>query len=296
MAPGRRMRKAATVSGVRVGRKARLAPATALVLLALATPVEASAQVQCVPNLPAIPGCPDGSGGSPPSPPSAADDVVLSNETTRPQWAYIMRKVTARTKPRADAAPVRDAKGRAVVLTPSVRYTQSANLVLLLRQTTLADGSVWVQARLPMRPNNTTGWLPRDSLGRFRLVTRQLVVDRRNFRASLYDERRRRIWTSRIGIGVRRWPTPGGRFYIRERLAVPRGKARRTYGPFALGTSALSPTLSGGNWGEGVIGVHGPGSPELISGPVSPGCVRVYNSKIQQLRRLMSLGTPVRML
>ena len=291
-----RVRKVGALTGVAAGRRLRLALPAALLLLAVPAPVGASAHTHCGLGVPGVPGCPDGSGSSPVSPPSAADDVVLSNETTRSQWAYIMWSVTARTEPRADAPPVRDARRRAVVLRPRVKYTESPNLVLLLEQTIASDGSTWVRARLPMRPNNTTGWLPRDSLGRFRLVTKRLVIDRRRFRASLYDRSGRRIWTSRIGIGIRKWPTPGGRFYVRERLVVPRGKARQMYGPFAFGTSALSPTLSGGNWGEGVIGVHGTGWPELIPGRVSHGCVRVYNSKIQQLRRLMGLGTPIRIL
>jgi lipoprotein-anchoring transpeptidase ErfK/SrfK len=81
---------------------------------------------------------------------------------------------------------------------------------------------------------------------------------------------------------------------VRERLVIPRGRLRRIYGPFAFGTSAHSNTLSGGNWGEGVIGVHGTGAPQLIPGRISHGCVRLPNAKIQRLRRLMGLGTPIR--
>ena len=213
---------------------------------------------------------------------------VLSNERTRSRWAYVERTVWARRSP--------SKRGRRVKrLRPYVKGTGSPELVLLLRERTSFNGEHWVKVRLPMRPNNRTGWVPRHTLGGYRLVRTRLVINRRRFRATLYRGGRR-IWTARIGVGEPRWPTPRGRFYVRERLVVPRGRSRQMYGPFAFGTSAHSATLSGGNWGEGVIGVHGTGAPELIPGRISHGCVRVRNPKIQRLRRLMPLGTPIRIL
>ena len=220
----------------------------------------------------------------PPPPPGAEEK--LSDERKRSQWAYVGTTVLAREAPDPTAKPLKR-------LTATVPDTESPELVLLLSQRTLADGAVWVEVRLPMRPNNRTGWVPRHSLGSFRTVTKRLVIDRRGFQASLYDERGRRVWTAPIGIGGRRWPTPQGRFYIRERLVIPRGRLRKVYGPFAFGTSAHSATLSGGNWGEWVVGIHGTGSPKLVPGRISHGCVRVRNASIQRLRRLMPLGTPV---
>lgn len=226
------------------------------------------------------------------SPPPAAEVRRLSDETTRSQWAYVIRPTVARAEPRRDASAVRDSKRRTVTLRTSVKETQSDELVLLLGEWTDADGRTWVQVRLPIRPNNTTGWIERSALSEFRVVRTRLVVDRRRLRASLYRGGRV-VWTSRIGVGVRRWPTPRGRFYARERLRVPAGGARHVYGPLAIGTSAHSPTLSGGNWGEGVIGVHGTGRPDLLPGRVSHGCIRVPNDKIRRLWDLMPLGTPI---
>ncbi|MGZ5332606.1 MAG: L,D-transpeptidase, partial [Solirubrobacterales bacterium] len=85
-------------------------------------------------------------------------------------------------------------------------------------------------------------------------------------------------------------PTPRGHFYVRERL--PLSRPGGVYGLFAFGTSAYSPGLS--DWpGGGVVGIHGTNQPQLIPGTVSHGCVRVRNSDIRGLRRLMGLGTPV---
>lgn len=172
-----------------------------------------------------------------------------------------------------------------------VPYTSdgTAELVLALSQRTFADGSVWVRARLPMRPNNRIGWIRRRHLGRFRIATTALRIDRRGHRAVLL-RRGRAIWRARIGTGERQWPTPRGRFYVRERLvpAVRNG----VYGVFAFGTSAYSPQLT--DWpGGGIVGIHGTNQPGLIPGDISHGCVRVRNGDMARLRRLMPLGTPI---
>jgi hypothetical protein len=216
---------------------------------------------------------------------AAGESRILSNERTRSRWAYVAERVWARRSPARSARRVKR-------LGLYVKGTGSPELVLALSERRSPDGELWVKVRLPMRPNNRTGWVPRGSLDDYRVVTTRLVIDRRRFRAVLY-RRGRRVWSSRIGVGERRWPTPRGRFYVRERLPIPRGRVRAVYGPFAFGTSAHSATLSGGNWGEGVIGVHGTGSPQLIPGRISHGCVRVPNRNIQRLRRRMPLGTPI---
>ena len=124
---------------------------------------------------------------------------------------------------------------------------------------------------------------------RVHAVETQLRVDRRGLRATLY-ERGTVIWTSPIGVGAPRTPTPAGRFWIRERLRNLRGSPM--YGPWAFGTSAYS-RLS--DWpGGGVVGIHGTDKPHLIPGRPSHGCIRVPNAAIRRLARLMPLGTPVR--
>ena len=270
-----------------------------LVLIGLAAPVSAPAQVPGTPELTSA--TPEGAqpeqappqGGQGPAAAAPGPAVEqLSDERTRSRWAYVTRTVTPRVQPSSDAAAVRDSKGRSAVLRPWVKDTFSDELVLALSRTRSADGTVWVEVRLPMRPNNTTGWVPRGALSDFRIVRTRLVVDRGRLRASLYRDDRL-IWTARIGVGIAKWPTPAGRFYVRERLRVPRGSAQKVYGPLAIGTSAHSPTLSGGNWGQGVIGVHGTGRPDLLPGRVSHGCVRVSNPKIRRLWKLMPLGTPI---
>ena len=271
--------------------------ATAVALAAACGAVAPAATAQREIPVPHSPGVPERTAGavaarsSQPAPPRPGHSVRLSNERTLSRWAFLLRRAVARRAPSAGARVVK-------VLRTSVPGTGSPELLLVLRAHTTVRGQVWVQVRLPMRPNNRTGWILRRRLGAYQVVRKQLIIDRRRFRASLYAVVRgrwRRVWTSRIGVGQPQWPTPAGRFYVRERLIVPPVRsARAWYGPFAFGTSAHSPSLSGGNWGDGIVGIHGTGWPWLIPGRISHGCVRVYNAKIQRLRRLMPLGTPIR--
>ncbi len=61
---------------------------------------------------------------------------------------------------------------------------------------------------------------------------------------------------------------------------------------WAFETAAYS-VLS--DWpGGGVIGIHGTDEPWLIPGRPSHGCIRVPNTAVRQLARLMPTGTPVR--
>jgi hypothetical protein len=206
----------------------------------------------------------------------------LSDERTHSQWAYVETPVWARARPEAGAPRLRRLG----------LYTEhgSRELVLALSQLARADGGTWVEVRLPMRPANHTGWVPRESLGRLRTVETALNIRRRRFRATLYRSGRA-VWRARVGVGKTRWPTPRGRFYIRERM-VPTDPTG-IYGVFAFGTSAYSPTLT--DWpGGGIVGIHGTNQPGLIPGRISHGCVRVRNRKIARLQRLMPLGTPVR--
>ena len=172
------------------------------------------------------------------------------------------------------------------------RWTEDGfrEVYVALRAHRDAQGRLWVKVRIPARPNGRRGWVPRSSLGPLRRVNTRLVVNRRRLRATLYRDGRE-VWSSRVGIGAPKTPTPRGSFYVRERIRVPPGTI---YGPWAFGTSAYS-VLS--DWpGGGVVGIHGTNRPDLIPGRPSHGCVRVPNRAIRRLARLLPVGTPVRIL
>jgi lipoprotein-anchoring transpeptidase ErfK/SrfK len=206
----------------------------------------------------------------------------LSNETTRSRWAYVYAATWARSRPNARARRIK----RLTTGTPD----GTPEVALLLNDYRGRDGKLWVRVRLPMRPNGSTGWVPRSRLGGYRLTTLSFTIDRGRQRATLY-RRGRVIWRAPVGVGRPNWPTPPGHFYIRSRLLpVDTGSI---YGVFAFGTSAYSDVLT--DWPRGgMVGVHGTNEPGLIPGRISHGCVRVRNSSMARLRDLMGLGTPVR--
>jgi L,D-transpeptidase-like protein len=193
-----------------------------------------------------------------------------------------------------DRAAVRSAPSPAARRVASLRYlTEDGPFEVypVLESLVDAGGRTWLRIRLPMRPNGTTGWVRRESLGPLRTVRTMLRVNRATLRATLYRDGRR-VWSSPVGIGAASTPTPRGQFWIRSRIRVLRDNP--AYGPWAFGTGAYS-VLS--DWpGGGVIGVHGTDEPQLVPGRPSHGCVRVPNAAIKRLKRLMPVGTPVTIL
>jgi hypothetical protein len=209
------------------------------------------------------------------------DSVVLSDEQTVTRWASPVEKAPVRQAPDAGARRIAQLR----------LWTEDgfSEVYLVLRRARDAAGRDWLLIRLPMRPNGRRGWVREESLGPLGFTRLQLVIDRHRLVATLF-RRGRPIWRSRIGVGKASTPTPGGRFWIRERF--PTGDPGGFYGPWAFGTSAYS-NLS--DWpGGGVVGIHGTSQPGLIPGRPSHGCVRVPNRAVSRLARLMGVGTPVR--
>lgn len=214
-------------------------------------------------------------------PTGEAQIIRLSNERseTRVATAELIVKVRSRPDPKAPQGP-------------GLRATTehgAPEVYLALMEVTGTDGRRWVKIRIPRRPNGQTGWVRREALGRYRLLTTSLVVDRKALRVTLYRDGRR-LMSFPVGVGARSTPTPAGRFWIREKLTYKRDPV---YGDRALGTSAYAPKLE--NWPlGGVIGMHGTGEPQLIPGRPSHGCIRLKNPDIRRLFRAVPVGTPVR--
>jgi hypothetical protein len=202
--------------------------------------------------------------------------LVRSDVST---WSALARAAMAYSAPSVDATPVT----RLAASTPE----QTANVVLVVGRAEDASGRVWARVRLPILPNGSAGWVPRSALSGYHLVRTRLLVDRRRLEATLWVGERV-VFRAQVGIGRPEWPTPPGRFYVRDRIR----SLGEFYGPVAFGTSARSGVLT--DWpGGGFIGIHGTSEPWLIPGRISHGCIRMRNSDILQLARLMPVGTPL---
>lgn len=194
--------------------------------------------------------------------------------------APILHPVVARTEPTYDAA--------AVVALSTTTPEATSNLVLVIGRKRVPDGTLWLLVRLPVLPNNRTGWIPRSAIGGYDLRDTRLVVDLGRLEATLLRDGRP-IFRAPVGVGKPSTPTPTGDFYIRDRVT---NFHNAFYGPLAFGTSARSAVLT--DWpGGGFVGIHGTNRPDLIPGRVSHGCIRMRNADIIRLGQLMPTGTPL---
>ena len=204
----------------------------------------------------------------------------LANRDGVSWHAFVRRSALARWEPDPAAA--------AIATVPRWTPEETQNIVLVLGREKGADGRIWVRVRLAALPNGTTGWLPRDALGGYAAVHVRFVVDLERLNATLYRGEQA-IFRAPVGVGRAEWPTPPGRFYIRNKLT---SFANSFYGPLAFGTSARSAVLT--DWpAGGFVGIHGTNRPDLVPGRVSHGCIRLRNEDIVELGRLMPVGTPV---
>lgn len=174
--------------------------------------------------------------------------------------------------------------GQPITTLPATTAFGTARVLLAEEE---RDG--WVKVRLPLRPNHRTGWVPAAS------------VELEDLDLSVYVDLATRSLTVRSGdqtllatavaIGTSENPTPVGTFSITDKLEStdPDG----AYGPFALGLSGYSETLTEFAGGDGQIGIHGTDDPGSIGRDVSHGCIRVPNEVIGQLAALLPLGTPI---
>jgi len=196
-------------------------------------------------------------------------------------FAYVNRAEVARTEPSPTAKKV----AKLTLKTPE----KTDDLVFVLDRTEV-DGEEWLRVRLPVRPNNTTGWVPADALSSLQPLNTWLKISTKTFKITLIKNGKK-VFSAPIGVGQSQWPTPKGQFYIRAKLKGY-GGAGSVYGPLAYITSATSDTLT--DWpGGGLVGVHGTNSPGIIPGRISHGCVRLKNADILKLEKLMPVGTPI---
>lgn len=83
-----------------------------------------------------------------------------------------------------------------------------------------------------------------------------------------------------IAVGKSSTPTPRGNFTIINKAVNPGGP----YGTRWLGLSKPH------------IGIHGTNNPASIGTAASKGCIRMYNNDIEELFRLVTIGTKVKII
>jgi hypothetical protein len=213
---------------------------------------------------------------------SAARVENLNHPGKQSYYVFVNKATIARSEPATDA--------KQVAKVGLHTGDKTDELLLVLASTTDDSGNGWLQVRLPVRPNGTTGWVPAQDMSDLQPVDTWLKINTEAFTATLIKDGKT-VFRARVGVGQPQWPTPHGQFYIRDQLKGY-GQKGSFYGPLAFATSATSDTLT--DWpGGGIVGVHGTSEPHLIPGRISHGCVRLKNADILKLGKLMPVGTPV---
>ena len=174
----------------------------------------------------------------------------------------------------------------------AVQTTLSARTDYLQPRTFLVveKSSDWLKVLLPMRPNNSTGWIRAVDVN-LSDVPYEIHVNLGEHMLRMFKDGQE-VLSSPVVIGSPRTPTPLGTFYITDPVdlkASPNG----AYGAYALGLSGYSEVLFEFNGGPGQIAVHGTNNPSQVGQDISNGCVRVPNDIIVQIADQAPLGTPV---
>ena len=195
----------------------------------------------------------------------------------------LLRDHVARTRPSVRAHRIEPVAARRPL-------TGVRTVLPVLAHATSGDGRTWVRVRLPGRPSGHTGWIPAAHT-RMKTTSWRIAVRLSTRRVTVYRDGRlaRRF---RAIIGTASTPTPRGRFFIEEAVAlspIDHG------GPFALATSARSNVLQEFDGGPGQIALHGiAGLSGALGTAASHGCIRLSTAAITWLARRIGSGVPLR--
>jgi lipoprotein-anchoring transpeptidase ErfK/SrfK len=164
---------------------------------------------------------------------------------------------------------------------------------LLVLDSTAYQRRQWLKVLLPVRPNGSTGWVPRDRVALAR--SRYWIDVRTSARTVIVYRDGKRVRHFGAVVGAPATPTPTGlaATYERNRQPEPDG----FLGPWAMPLTILSNVLENYGGGPGRVGIHGRGGASLqdpIGSARSHGCIRVDNDDVAWLATRIPAGTPVR--
>lgn len=230
--------------------------------------------------------------GPPEGPGSAVPEAPTGDWAEPPVRAPDRRLGAWLAKPLTPlAVRARPAGRRVSIARPQTPTSGQAHRLLVLEQRTI-EGQVWLRVRLPVRPNDASGWVPRDRVVLERtplaIVVRLRAREVRVLRAGRVVRRARAV------IGSPRTPTPLGLFAVQE--AVRQRDPRAFLGTWAVHLTAHSEVLDSFDGGPARVAIHGRAGVSLrdpLGSARSNGCIRVDNSVVDWIARSVPSGTPV---
>lgn len=156
-------------------------------------------------------------------------------------------------------------------------------------QSATPDGK-WGKVTIPWGGQvNKQGWIPLTGLQKS--FTSVLVVgDLSERKLSVYRGCELQF-EAPSAIGAAGSPSPTGRFWVTDRVEVP--KSQPYFGTYAFGLSTIQPRPPKGWTGGNQMAIHGTNTPGSIGTAASAGCLRVSESTLARLKASVGLGTPV---
>lgn len=153
-------------------------------------------------------------------------------------------------------------------------------------------GREWVRVQLPVRPNQSNGWVRADHL-RLSTTRVRIEVHLRSRRLQIWSGARR-VADFPAGVGRPGTPTPVGRFAIQDPLPTLPGW-RSVYGRWTLTLTAHSNALRRFMGGDALVAIHGAGSGRTwrVGTASSFGCVILAEPALALAARYAMAGTPV---
>jgi hypothetical protein len=189
-------------------------------------------------------------------------------------------------------ARARPGAGRRIWRVGTETSWSSQAQVLLVLGSAMHRGRQWVRVLLPIRPDHSTGWIPRDNVTL--LHTRYWVTVDTRARTVTVDRGGRRVHRYRAVIGKPGTPTPTGLAAIFER--DPQPDPTGFLGPWALPLTVFSNVLLNFGGGPGRVAIHGRDGASFldpIGSAASHGCIRIDNEPITWMAHHLPQGTPV---
>lgn len=164
--------------------------------------------------------------------------------------------------------------------------------VLLVLGTALRDGQEWLRVLLGIRPDGSSGWIPRNDVV---LATDPywIQVDKTTRTVTVTRDGRVMLRAEAV-IGKAATPTPDGIAAVWE--SDPQPSPNDFLGPWAMPLTVLSRVLQNFGGGPGRIAIHGRGGSSLLDplgSAASHGCIRIDNSAIEWMASHIKPGTPV---
>ena len=228
---------------------------------------------------------------SPPPPPAAPAQPAAPREPPAPR-VPLPPATPALTGPftiataTGSSVPIFDAPNGTVKMTLASPNEDYYPRIFLVRSRVDAT---WLDVYLPVRPNESTGFIRTSDVQLSSLLT-QIKVEIGYHRLTAWNGTQQ-VAQYPVAVGKPSTPTPTGVFYLQELVKTPNPGG--AYGPYVYGLSSHSNVYEKFGNGDGLVGLHGTNEPGSIGHSASHGCIRMPNAGIANLVQIIPVGSPI---